>query len=190
MLEAGGSLGSPQTPELQGISVIPARNHEVGQGGRWALTSDSLGAGLEEVLSPWCPCYLHEHILLPVPTWEGCSVSGWSSFSSPGAAVPWSVQLGGLWLPADLGQVGLSWVIPAGPVSGWLLVGAVFWPCQLVRHILQQGHESGAPPLTGKKKHSMLCDSPGHKATQVRFGNWSFPGSCPGCRRPKDNRSV
>lgn len=82
MLEAGGSLGSPQTPELQGISVIPAGNHEVGQGGRWALTSDSLGAGLEEALSPWCPCYLHEHILLPVPTWEGCSVS------QAGAAFP------------------------------------------------------------------------------------------------------
>lgn len=106
------------------------------------------------------------------------------------ALVSWSVQLGGLWLPADLGQVGLSWVIPAGPVSGWLLAGAVFWPCQLVRHVLQQGHESGAPPLTGKKKHSVLCDSPGHKATQVRFGNWSFPGSCPGCRRPKGNRKV
>lgn len=81
--------------------------------------------------------------------------------------VSWSVQLGGLWLPADLGQVGLSWVIPAGPVSGWLLAGAVFWPCQLVRHVLQQGHESGAPPLTGKKKHSVLCDSPEMQVTRL-----------------------
>lgn len=83
------------------------------------------------------------------------------------ALVSWSVQLGGLWLPADLGQVRLSWVIPAGPVSGWLLAGAVFWPCQLVRHVLQQGHESGAPPLTGKKKHSVLCDSPEMQVTRL-----------------------
>lgn len=104
------------------------------------------------------------------------------------ALVSWAVQLGGL----RLGQVRLSWVIPAGPVSGWLLGVAVFWPCQLVRHVLQQGHEWGAPPLTGKKNHSVLCDSPEMQvtATGVRFGNWSFPGLCPDCGRPKGNRKV
>lgn len=46
-------------------------------------------------------------------------------------------------------------VIPAAPV----LAGAVLWPCQLLRHVLQQGHESGDPHLLGKKKLSVLCDS-------------------------------
>lgn len=96
MLEAGGSLGRPQTPELQGIVVIPAGNPEVG-----TAKGFPLGAGLEEVFSPWCPWYLHEHALLPWARLEGLlCLSGWSSFPLSS----WAVQLGGL--PADLEAAG------------------------------------------------------------------------------------
>lgn len=105
MLEAGGSLGSPQTPELQGISVNPARNHEVGQGGRWAL----------------CPYCLHEHIPLPVPTWKGCSVS------QAGAASPLQklLCLGQLGCPAGRTPAGAGEAVLGDPCWSrfWLVAG-------------------------------------------------------------------
>lgn len=74
----------------------------------------------------------------------------------------------------------MPWVIPAAPVSGWVLGGAEFWPCQLVRHILQQGHESGDPALTGKKKHPVLCDSEELQVTRLQ-GSGLGAGASQGC---------
>lgn len=53
------------------------------------------GGWAEDVLSPWCPCYLQEPTLLPWPSCKGCSVS------QAGAASPFQELL-------CLGELGCS----------------------------------------------------------------------------------
>lgn len=141
-----GVPGESQSPELQGIAVIPAGN---GMGQGWEVTNDSHWGWAEEVLSPWCPCYLQEHTLFPWPTCKGCSVPqrllclGKLGCSAGRTLTP--------------SRPGASEDVLGDPCWSCFLAGVVFWPCQLVRHILQQRHESGDPPVLGKKRHSVLC---------------------------------
>lgn len=60
----------------------------------------------------------------------------------------------------------MSWVIPADPVSAWLLGGdrVLALPVGQTRFCSVRGD----PPLTGKKKHPELCDSHEVQVTRLR----------------------
>ncbi|XP_023796892.1 palmitoyltransferase ZDHHC18 isoform X2 [Cyanistes caeruleus] len=83
-----------------------------------------------------------DHTLFPWPHLEGQFCLRLEQLPLPSscrALVSWAVHLGGLWLPADLEA---SEDVLGHPCWSCFLAGAVFWPCQLARHVLQPGHES------------------------------------------------
>lgn len=151
--DGAGSRGSLGSPLSSGESLIPAGDHEVGQG--WEVTNDShSGLGWRRCDPPGVP-------VVSLSTSCSLCLPRKAALPLPRAAVPGSAELLGpqhtweqmrmarvvpqhTWEQVRMawGQVRMARVVPAALVPGWVL-WAVFGPCQLVRHVLQREHRSG-----------------------------------------------